>query len=87
MKYFFNIDIYTMKFGEHLASHLTPEWNSQYVDYEYMKEMLELALATAPPKETNGDNRLREQYFVDVDVSFFQVRIANVAHFIKTSIV
>jgi hypothetical protein len=29
-----------MRFGEHLLSHLTPEWISQYISYEELKEIL-----------------------------------------------
>ena len=36
IKFFFN----KMKFGEHLSSHLTPEWISQYIKYEALKEIL-----------------------------------------------
>ncbi|CAF3580367.1 unnamed protein product [Rotaria sordida] len=61
-----------MKFGEHLTAHMTPEWSSQYIEYEYMKELLEQALAEAPVMVNNGDNRLRKQFFREVDVSFFQ---------------
>ncbi|CAF3163840.1 unnamed protein product [Rotaria sp. Silwood2] len=61
-----------MKFGEHLTAHVTPEWSSQYIEYEYMKELLEQAIAEAPVVINNVDNRLREQFFRDVDVSFFQ---------------
>ncbi|CAF1072829.1 unnamed protein product [Rotaria sp. Silwood1] len=62
-----------MKFGEHLVSHVTPEWSSRYIEYEYLKELLEQAVVEAPAVTDDGDNRLREQYFREVDVSFFQV--------------
>ena len=26
-----------MKFAEHLAAHITPEWRKQYISYEEMK--------------------------------------------------
>lgn len=29
-----------MKFGEQLASHLTPEWRKQYIRYEELKSLL-----------------------------------------------
>ena len=29
-----------MKFAEHLSAHLTPEWISQYISYEDLKEKL-----------------------------------------------
>jgi xenotropic and polytropic retrovirus receptor 1 len=29
-----------MKFGEQLASHLTPEWRKQYIRYEELKTLL-----------------------------------------------
>lgn len=64
-----------MKFGEHLAARLTPEWNSQYIKYEYMKELLGRALIQAPDTMGDGDDTLRNQFFKDFDISFFQVRL------------
>ncbi|OAF68644.1 hypothetical protein A3Q56_03573 [Intoshia linei] len=29
-----------MKFAEHLFTHITPEWRIQYIDYEYMKQII-----------------------------------------------
>ena len=63
-----------MKFGSHLSAHLTPEWSSQYIEYEYMKELLEQAIAKAPNVINNGDHVLREQFFLEADIEFFQVR-------------
>ena len=37
-----------MKFGEHLAANITPEWRKQYIQYEEMKAMLYAALEEAP---------------------------------------
>ena len=31
-----------MKFGEHLTSHVTPEWRTQYIDYDVNKELHEM---------------------------------------------
>ena len=63
-----------MKFGLHLSAHLTPEWSCQYIEYEYMKELLEQATAKAPNVVDNDDHVLREQFFLEVDIEFFQVR-------------
>ena len=35
-----------MKFAEHLAAHITPEWRKQYIEYEEMKTMLYKAMET-----------------------------------------
>lgn len=63
-----------MKFAEHLSAHVTPEWNSQYIRYDDMKELLAQALAKAQPFADESDNALREQFFVRVDEHFFQVK-------------
>ncbi|CAF1563492.1 unnamed protein product, partial [Rotaria sordida] len=67
-----------MKFGVHLLTNLTSEWNSQYIQYQYMKEMLEKAVAEAPVLVNNNDdddsgsNLFCEQYFLRVDEEFFE---------------
>ena len=50
-----------MKFGEQLASHLTPEWRKQYIEYERLKTMLYEAMLEMPSEE-----ELREQYIAQV---------------------
>ncbi len=64
-----------MKFGEYLLAHITPEWSSQYIEYEYMKELLAQAVAKAPITINNANNALREQFFLHADMAFFHVRI------------
>jgi SPX domain protein involved in polyphosphate accumulation len=66
-----------MKFAEHLSAHVTPEWNSQYIRYDEMKELLAQAVAKAQPFVDESDNILREQFFLRVDEHFFQVRYSN----------
>ncbi|CAF2688139.1 unnamed protein product [Rotaria sp. Silwood2] len=61
-----------MKFAEHLSAHVTPEWNSQYIRYDDMKELLAQAVAKAQPFVDDSDNVLREQFFLRVDEHFFQ---------------
>lgn len=63
-----------MKFAEHLSAHVTPEWNSQYIRYDDMKELLAQAIAKAQPFVDESDNILREQFFLRVDEHFFQVK-------------
>ena len=63
-----------MKFGVHLSTNLTPEWNSQYIQYEYMKELLDKAVAAAPIMVEDGNNSVREEYFYRADKDFFEVR-------------
>lgn len=55
-----------MKFGEQLASHLTPEWRKQYICYEELKAMLYDILLEMPAE---GD--IRERYVAQKDEAFF----------------
>jgi hypothetical protein len=73
-KHFIAVTI-KMKFGVHLLSNLTPEWNSQYIQYEYMKKLLDQAVAAAPILFDGDDNSTREQYFLRTDEAFFKVII------------
>ncbi|CAF3082773.1 unnamed protein product [Rotaria socialis] len=61
-----------MKFAEHLSAHVTPEWNSQYIRYDEMKELLAQAIVKAQPFVDENDKLLREQFFLRVDEHFFQ---------------
>ncbi|CAF1044151.1 unnamed protein product [Adineta steineri] len=63
-----------MKFGLHLLANLTPEWNSQYIQYEYMKELLNKVVAQAPVVIDDDDDRnsARERYFRRADDAFFE---------------
>jgi SPX domain protein involved in polyphosphate accumulation len=72
-----------MKFGVHLLANLTPEWNSQYINYEYMKELLEKTVAAAPIVLDGEENSAREQYFLRADEPFFEVRIIAMYHSIS----
>ena len=62
-----------MKFAEHLSAHVTPEWNSQYIRYDDMKELLAQAVIKAQPFVDESDQLLREEFFSRVDEHFFQV--------------
>jgi SPX domain protein involved in polyphosphate accumulation len=75
-----------MKFGVHLSTNLTPEWNSQYIQYEYMKELLEKAVAVAPTITDDEDKLTREQYFVHADEDFFEVKIVIMFELISIDI-
>lgn len=55
-----------MKFGEQLASHLTPEWRKQYIRYEELKSMLYDFLLEMPT-----DSEERSQYISQIDETFF----------------
>ncbi|CAF0750072.1 unnamed protein product [Adineta ricciae] len=61
-----------MKFGEHLWTHLTPEWYSQYIEYDQMKEMLAGFVASA--QHLSGPDNLlaRQLYFLQADEEFFK---------------
>ncbi|KAK3886195.1 hypothetical protein Pcinc_009654 [Petrolisthes cinctipes] len=61
-----------MKFAEHLAAHITPEWRKQYISYEEMKAMLYAAVEQAPsPEVTEADVITR--YYARFDEQFFRV--------------
>lgn len=72
-----------MKFGVHLLANLTPEWNSQYIQYEYMKELLEKAVAAAPIVVDGSDNSERERYFLRASEAFLDVRTIAIYHSIS----
>lgn len=59
-----------MKFTEHLGAHLTPEWRSQYIRYEQLKEVLYDGLDKMPPKDENPDAVL-ESYFSRFEEQWF----------------
>lgn len=59
-----------MKFTEHLAAHLTPEWRKQYINYEEMKSMLYAAVEQAPSAELVEPEVVR-RYFAKFDEKFF----------------
>ena len=63
-----------MKYGEYLRTHLTPEWSSQYISYEEMKEMLTDVMNKIPPIDPSNRNSSREDYFLSADEEFLQVK-------------
>ncbi|MFH4977132.1 hypothetical protein AB6A40_003841 [Gnathostoma spinigerum] len=58
-----------MKFGEQLASHLTPEWRKQYIRYEALKSLLYDINLEVPIEE----GAARERYIAQMDENFFEV--------------
>lgn len=81
----------TMKFSEHLWTHLTPEWYSQYINYDQMKEMLLEHVAQAHKFANPGDALARQLYFLQADEEFFKVipeivRLCNYSNLHPTSI-
>ncbi|XP_012162954.1 xenotropic and polytropic retrovirus receptor 1-like isoform X3 [Ceratitis capitata] len=59
-----------MKFTERLATFLTPEWRSQYINYEQLKGMLTSAVDNAPADQS--DLRAVQSYFAVFDDRFFE---------------
>ncbi|KAL0280325.1 UNVERIFIED_CONTAM: hypothetical protein PYX00_001654 [Menopon gallinae] len=59
-----------MKFAEHLAAHITPEWRKQYINYEEMKAMLYYVVEEAPSPES-ADQDYIARYFTASDEQFF----------------
>ncbi|XP_067012139.2 solute carrier family 53 member 1 [Anabrus simplex] len=60
-----------MKFAEHLAAHITPEWRKQYISYEEMKAMLYTAVEEAPSAES-VEPEVLTRHFANFDDHFFQ---------------
>ncbi|CAF1078303.1 unnamed protein product [Rotaria sordida] len=60
-------DLFGIKFGAHLATHLTPEWRSQYLQYEAMVAILYAAVDRSPSHAETTRNR----YFSRIDERFF----------------
>ncbi|XP_017483088.1 PREDICTED: xenotropic and polytropic retrovirus receptor 1 homolog [Rhagoletis zephyria] len=59
-----------MKFTEKLATFLTPEWRSQYIHYEQLKEMIVRAVDNAPTDQS--DLRAVQSYYAVIDDKFFE---------------
>nr|CAB3267800.1 xenotropic and polytropic retrovirus receptor 1 homolog [Phallusia mammillata] len=72
-----------MKFGSNLQAHLTPEWRSQYIDYEVLKSMLYDCKENFPiSNATNvqSDEMIKrhvahweEQFFAECDMQLTKV--------------
>ncbi|XP_064457548.1 solute carrier family 53 member 1-like [Ornithodoros turicata] len=60
-----------MKFTEHLAAHITPEWRKQYISYEEMKTMLYAAMERSPSPEV-VEQSVITRYLASFDEEFFQ---------------
>ncbi|XP_055007555.1 xenotropic and polytropic retrovirus receptor 1 homolog isoform X2 [Boleophthalmus pectinirostris] len=60
-----------MKFTEHLAAHITPEWRKQYIQYEAFKEMLYAAQDQAPSVEVTDEDAVKRHY-AKFEELFFQ---------------
>ncbi|XP_022670027.1 xenotropic and polytropic retrovirus receptor 1-like isoform X3 [Varroa destructor] len=60
-----------MKFTEHLAAHITPEWRKQYIVYEEMKTKLYEAIERAPSSEV-VELSVIERYLATFDEGFLQ---------------
>ncbi|KAM6305784.1 solute carrier family 53 member 1 isoform 2-T2 [Aegotheles albertisi] len=60
-----------MKFAEHLAAHITPEWRKQYIQYEALKEMLYAAVDQAPSIEDTDEDTVK-RCFATFEEKFFQ---------------
>lgn len=60
-----------MKFTEHLAAHITPEWRKQYIQYEAFKEMLYAAQDQAPSVEVTDEDTVK-RYYAKFEEKFFQ---------------
>uniref|UniRef100_A0A1I8IBI9 SPX domain-containing protein n=1 Tax=Macrostomum lignano TaxID=282301 RepID=A0A1I8IBI9_9PLAT len=60
----------TMKFAEHLQAHLTPEWRTQYIKYDDLKEFL---YKCANEISEELDEETRQAYFISKDEEFYNV--------------
>jgi len=59
-----------MKFTEHLAAHITPEWRKQYIHYEEMKSILYQAMEQAPSAEVVEPDVIA-RFYAKFDEQFF----------------
>lgn len=62
-----------MKFSEHLRQHQAPQWSSQYIDYEGIKDFLYEIFGRAPATDQTNGQQLREDYLRESDLDVFQV--------------
>lgn len=61
-----------MKFGENLQTHLTPEWRSQYIDYEFLKSLLYECKEQSPDTELTEESSI-QRYYARFEEKFFAV--------------
>ena len=59
-----------MKFAAHLNAHITPEWRTQYIAYEDLKELLYTAQEHAPAPDVSNEDALR-RFYSKFDHKFF----------------
>lgn len=59
-----------MKFGENLQAHLTPEWRSQYIDYEFLKTLLYECKEQSPDPEVTEEASI-QRYHAMFEEKFF----------------
>ncbi|CAF0865164.1 unnamed protein product [Didymodactylos carnosus] len=64
-------DLFGIKFANHLAAHITPEWHSQYIKYEDIVTIL-YAAYDRTPQPTETTSTIRKRYFDRIDERFFQ---------------
>ena len=61
-----------MKFAQTLATHVTPEWRTQYVDYDLMKEMLYEAVDAMPSSEAAAEGEVDDKDYDAFMAKFHQ---------------
>ncbi|XP_039267129.2 xenotropic and polytropic retrovirus receptor 1 homolog [Styela clava] len=61
-----------MKFGENLQAHLTPEWRSQYIDYEFLKTLLYDCREESPDAEITEEATV-QRYYARFEEKFFAI--------------
>ena len=62
-----------IKFGAHLLANLTPEWNGQYIQYEYLKEFLDKTINESSILINDDKEKATlGEYFLRVDREFFE---------------
>ena len=59
-----------MKFAAHLNAHITPEWRTQYVAYEDLKDLLYTAQENSPPADISDEETIKK-YYAKFDQKFF----------------
>jgi SPX domain protein involved in polyphosphate accumulation len=66
-----------MKFGKYLRANLTPEWSSQFIGYDELKDVLTAAIEKAQSLPNSKDTATRDEIYRLADEEFFRVRMIH----------
>jgi hypothetical protein len=66
--------LFSVNIVEYLRELLTPEWCSQYIAYDEMKNLLTESIVRAHQLPEMSNDLTREQFLLHADTNIFQVR-------------